>query len=128
MAVGGALGAAARYGTVRAWPPGADAFPWSPLLVNGVGCTLTGILMVTLKERFPHAPALLNPLLGTGFLGGFTTFSTYADDARLLFERGDPGLAFAHIVLTVVAAPAGVTSGVLATRAAFGLRVGAGVG
>ncbi|MER5988917.1 CrcB family protein [Streptomyces sp. NPDC001787] len=127
VAVGGAIGAGARYGAERLWPTGESSFPWTVLLINAVGCLLMGILMVALKERFTGAPALLNPLLGTGVLGGFTTFSHYTDNVRQLFEEGSPGYAVGCLVLTVVAALAGVTAGVYATRAALGLRSGDGV-
>lgn len=66
--------------------------------------------------------ALLSPLLGTGMLGGFTTFAHYTDDVRQLFEEGSPGYAIGCLVLTVVAALAGVTVGALATHAALGRR------
>ncbi|MGW1227936.1 fluoride efflux transporter FluC [Streptomyces sp. NPDC001515] len=120
VAVGGAAGAAARHSAEDIWPNAASAFPWTILLVNTVGCFLMGILMVTLKLRFPHAPRLISPLLGTGVLGGFTSFSHYTDNVRQLFENDQPGYAVGCLVLTVVCALAAVTAGALATHAAFG--------
>ncbi|HEY9331347.1 MAG TPA: CrcB family protein [Streptomyces sp.] len=120
VAVGGAAGAAARYGAERLWPTGTSAFPWTILLVNTVGCFLMGVLMVTLKLRFPDAPRLISPLLGTGVLGGFTSFSHYTDNVRELFENHQPGYAVGCLLLTVVAALAAVTAGAFATHAAFG--------
>lgn len=127
VAVGGAVGALLRYGASRLWPNGSDAhavwrtgeaaFPWTTLVVNAVGCLLMGVLVVALKERFTHAPRLLNPLLGTGVLGGFTTFSAYTDDTRRLFENDQAATALGYLVLTVAAALAGVTLGVALTRA-----------
>lgn len=127
VAVGGAVGALLRYGASRVWPNGSDAhavwrtgeaaFPWTTLLVNAVGCFLMGVLTVALKERFTGAPRLLNPLLGTGVLGGFTTFSSYTDDVRRLFENDQPATAVGYLVLTVAAALAGVVLGVALTRA-----------
>lgn len=71
VAAGGAVGALLRYGAGRLWRNGSDAhavwrtgeaaFPWTPLVVNVVGCFLMGALIVALKERFTHAPRLLNP-------------------------------------------------------------------
>ncbi|MEV5676645.1 MULTISPECIES: fluoride efflux transporter FluC [unclassified Streptomyces] len=122
VAVGGAVGAGARYWAERLWPNGESSFPWTVLLINAVGCLLMGVLMVALKERFTGAAALLGPLLGTGMLGGFTTFSHYTDDVRQLFEEGSPGYAIGCLVLTVVAALAGVTVGAFATHAALGRR------
>ncbi|WNI27745.1 CrcB family protein [Streptomyces sp. ITFR-6] len=120
VAVGGAAGAVARYGADRLWPTGTAAFPWTILLVNTVGCFLMGVLMVTLKLRFPGAPRLISPLLGTGVLGGFTSFSHYTDNVRQLFENHQPGYAVGCLVLTVVAALAAVTVGAFITHLAFG--------
>ncbi|MER5498676.1 MULTISPECIES: CrcB family protein [unclassified Streptomyces] len=120
VAIGGAAGAAARYGAERLWPTGPSAFPWTILLVNTVGCFLMGALMVTLKLRFPGAPRLISPLLGTGVLGGFTTFSHYTDNVRQLFENDRPGYAVGCLLLTIVAALAAVTAGAVATHLALG--------
>lgn len=124
VAIGGAAGAAARYGAERLWPNGTSAFPWTILLVNTVGCFLMGVLMVTMKLRFPGAPRLISPLLGTGVLGGFTSFSHYTDNVRVLFENHQPGYAVGCLLLTVVAALAAVTAGAFATHFAFGRAYG----
>ncbi|MFD0025234.1 fluoride efflux transporter FluC [Streptomyces sp. NPDC058382] len=128
VAIGGGAGAVARYGAERIWPDGTSAFPWTILLVNTVGCFLMGVLMVTMKLRFPGAPRLLSPLLGTGVLGGFTSFSHYTDNVRQLFENHQPGYAVGCLVLTVVAALAAVTAGALATHFAFGRSYATGNG
>ncbi|MFF2327372.1 MULTISPECIES: fluoride efflux transporter FluC [unclassified Streptomyces] len=120
VAIGGAAGAAARHGVELLRPTGPVAFPWTILLINVVGCFLMGVLMVTVKLRFPGAPRLISPLLGTGVLGGFTSFSHYTDDVRRLFEAGRPGYAIGCLLLTVVAALAAVTVGALGTHLAFG--------
>ncbi|MFJ9682674.1 fluoride efflux transporter FluC [Streptomyces sp. NPDC101194] len=120
VAVGGAAGAAARRGAELLWPTGPTAFPWTILLVNVVGCFLMGVLMVTVKLRFPGAPRLISPLLGTGVLGGFTSFSHYTDDVRQLFEVDRPGYAVGCLLLTVVAALTAVTVGAFITHRAFG--------
>ncbi|MFJ1713104.1 CrcB family protein [Streptomyces sp. NPDC088260] len=120
VAIGGAAGAVARYGAERLWPTGAAAFPWTVLLINTVGCFLMGVLMVTLKRRFPGAPRLISPLLGTGLLGGFTTFSHYTDNVRRLFGEGRPGYAVGCLLLTIVAALAAVTAGAFSAHAVLG--------
>lgn len=124
VAIGGAAGAAARFGAERLWPNGTWAFPWTILLVNTVGCFLMGVLMVTLKLRFPGAPRLISPLLGTGVLGGFTSFSHYTDNVRQLFENHQPGYAVGCLVLTVAAALAAVTAGAFAAHFSFGRTYG----
>ncbi|WP_328723264.1 CrcB family protein [Streptomyces sp. NBC_00247] len=122
VAVGGAAGAAARYGAELLWPTGSASFPWTVLLINVVGCFLMGVLMVTVKLRLPGGHPLISPLLGTGVLGGFTSFSHYVDDVRELFEGGRPGYALGCLLLTVVAALAAVTVGAFATHALLGDR------
>ena len=86
VALGGALGASARYlvglGTLRLIGPG---FPWGTLTVNVVGSFAMGLLVVVLAEVWGNRFA---PLLMTGLLGGFTTFSAFSLDAVALFERG----------------------------------------
>ena len=129
VAVGGAIGAGLRYGVSHLWRNGSDAylvwrtgaaaFPWTTLVVNAVGCLLMGVLTVAVKERFTSAPRLLNPLLGTGVLGGFTTFSSYTDDTRRLFENGQPGSAIGYLLLTPACALTAVSLGVVLARLAL---------
>lgn len=81
VAAGGGTGAAGRYGAGFLWPSGAAAFPWTTLLVNVIGCALIGVLLV-LTFEVCVAHRLVRPFLGTGVLGGFTTFSIYAADVE----------------------------------------------
>ncbi|WP_327679429.1 fluoride efflux transporter CrcB [Kitasatospora sp. NBC_00458] len=115
VAVGGALGASARYGAGLLWPDGPAAFPWTTLLVNVVGCALIGVLLVLVTEGRPVHP-LVRPFLGTGVLGGFTTFSTYAVDIRRLVGEGRPGAAAAYLGVTLLAALAAVWAAAGVTR------------
>ena len=115
IAAGGALGAAARYGAALAWPTAPGAFPWTTLWVNVVGCAAIGVLMVLVAERGPAHP-LVRPFLGTGVLGGFTTFSTYAVEAERLVAAGRIWAAFGYLALTVAAALAAVTATVVLMR------------
>ncbi|MGH3936465.1 MAG: fluoride efflux transporter FluC [Pseudonocardiaceae bacterium] len=87
VAVGGMLGSAARYG-VSVWLPSpAGTFPWSTFTVNVSGCLLIGILMVLIGEAC-SVHRLARPFLGTGILGGYTTFSAYTVDAHALLGTG----------------------------------------
>lgn len=117
VAVGGMVGALARYGLSVAIPTPAGGFPTSTFLVNVIGCLLIGVLLVALTE-LTHAHPLLRPLLVTGVLGGFTTFSTYAVDSEHLLAGGHLGTALAYIGGTLVAALAAAGTGVALTRAA----------
>jgi CrcB protein len=108
ISFGGGLGSVARYGLSRGWPPHPDAVPWSTLTINLLGSFLLGMLVVAVTEVWrPHR--LIRPLFGTGVLGGFTTFSTFAVE-----ERGLPsGVGAAYLLLSVagglIAAAAGMS-------------------
>ncbi|OIJ62646.1 fluoride efflux transporter CrcB [Streptomyces mangrovisoli] len=121
VALGGALGATARYAAGLQWPTPAVGFPWTTLCVNVVGCALMGVLMVVITEvRSAHR--LVRPFLGTGVLGGFTTFSTYVVDIRRLIDSGRPLVGLAYLAATLVAALAAVWLAALATRRAMTRR------
>ncbi|MEU9989435.1 fluoride efflux transporter CrcB [Streptomyces sp. NPDC007971] len=115
VAVGGSAGACARYAAALLWPTGAADFPWTTLCVNAVGCLVIGAFMVVITEAWT-APPLLRPFFGTGVLGGFTTFSTYCADIERLVREGRAAVALAYLALTVVAAMAAVTIGVVGAR------------
>ncbi|GAA5615123.1 fluoride efflux transporter CrcB [Streptomyces platensis] len=121
VAVGGGIGAAARYGAALVWPTGEGSFPWTILAVNVVGCALMGVLMVMVTEVWP-AHRLLRPFFGTGVLGGFTTFSTYAVDIQRLIDARHPAQAMAYLAGTLLAALAAVWGAVTGTRALLQLR------
>ncbi len=116
VAVGGALGALARYAIGTAWPHDAGTFPWSTFAINVTGCLTIGVLLVTLTEVAGRPHRLARPFLGTGILGGFTTFSTYAVDAELLIAGGHAPLALAYLFGTLAAALLAAQTGVWATR------------
>lgn len=119
VAVGGALGASARYGLVLLWPAGPQGFPWATFWTNTIGCALIGVLMVLIGEGGRTSPhPLLRPFVGVGVLGGFTTFSTYAVDFARLLDGGEAELALAYAGLTVVAALGAVWAAASATRLA----------
>ncbi|SEP11682.1 fluoride efflux transporter CrcB [Trujillonella endophytica] len=113
-AVGGALGALARWGVSSALPSPAGDWPWATLLVNLSGCLLIGVLLGALLPRFPER-TWLRPLLATGVLGGYTTYSAFAVDVVRLADDGAAGLAAGYVL-------ASVAGGVLA--AATGLWLG----
>ena len=115
VSVGGAIGACARYGAALLWPSAPNAFPWTTLAVNAAGCAAIGVLMVLVTEVW-NAHHLVRPFLGTGILGGFTTFSTYATDARRLIDDGHPRTALAYLALTLAAALLAVWAAAVTTR------------
>ncbi|WP_210529071.1 fluoride efflux transporter FluC [Rubellimicrobium arenae] len=95
VALGGALGASLRYLLLLAWPA-----PWGTLAINLAGSFLIGLLAVPLlaSGRDPHP---LAPLLVTGVLGGFTTFSAFSLDTLRLIEGGRTAAALAYVVGSV---------------------------
>lgn len=114
VALGGALGALARYGVSVAVPHSPGSFPWSTLLVNATGCLLIGLLLGWHDRSRRHA--LVRPFLAVGVLGGYTTFSTYVVDVENLFAAGRFGVAAVYLMATLVVALLAVWGGLLLTR------------
>ncbi len=115
VAIGGAIGASARYLTnVGATRLIGHGFPWGTLIVNVLGSVLMGVLVVALAKRGGTA---LAPFYMTGILGGFTTFSAFSLDALTLYERGQIWLAGAYVLGSVGLSLAGIAAGILAARA-----------
>ncbi|MEO3804624.1 CrcB family protein [Nonomuraea sp. B1E8] len=125
IAAGGALGALARHGVQTAMPAGPADFPWATFWINVSGCLLIGVLMVVITE-VRRAHRLVRPFLGVGVLGGYTTFSTYADGVRQTVEAGAPVTGLAYLAGTLLAALAAVVAGMWLTRRIAGVaRAGA---
>ena len=118
--VGGGTGAACRYGVGRfVGERYGGAFPLGTCLINVTGCFALGLLATALAATHRDV-ALPSALLGTGFLGGYTTFSTYALEGLLLYNEGSRRLAVASLLGPVVA-------GLLAAAAGAGVaRLGDG--
>ncbi|MBX9797016.1 fluoride efflux transporter CrcB [Sphingomonas sp.] len=108
--LGGAAGSAARYGlgrVIAAWA--GTGFPWGTLAVNLIGGLAMGVL-AGLLPRWTGAEAA-RLLLSIGFLGGFTTFSSFALETVALIDRGAAPLAIVYTTLSVLGAVAGVYAG-----------------
>ena len=104
--LGGGLGALSRYSLASGIQSLAEQtrmhrFPIGILACNFLGCFLIGLLFGWIASRNGEHPAWLHPLAVTGFLGAFTTFSTFALDTHKLFENS-PALAIANITASVV--------------------------
>ncbi|MEV5600136.1 fluoride efflux transporter CrcB [Streptomyces sp. NPDC052299] len=121
VALGGAAGASARYGAALLWPTATHGFPWTTLVVNVTGCAVIGVFMVAISEVWA-AHRLVRPFFGTGVLGGFTTFSTYAVDIQRLVSEDRPGTGLVYLGVTLLAALAAVWSAVWLTRRALAWR------
>lgn len=115
VAVGGALGTAAREGAILLWPA-AGGIPYAVFCVNVLGALLLGALYAMLAGT-PHSDdhRAARALLGAGVLGGFTTYGALASDTAVLWQS--------QPVLAAVYAGGSVVAGMAA--AALGLRMGA---
>ncbi|MEU1709914.1 CrcB family protein [Streptomyces sp. NPDC005706] len=116
VAAGGALGATARYALTLARPAPPGGFPWATFWTNVTGCAVIGVFMVLITDVWA-AHRLVRPFFGTGVLGGYTTFSTYAVDIQKLADGGHPRTALAYLAVTLLAALAAVWAASAAARA-----------
>ena len=118
-ALGGALGALARWGVTTALPHSPGGWPWATLLVNITGCLSIGVLLAVLLARFPDSP-WLRPFLAVGVLGGYTTYSTFAVDVVQLAGAGRGVLAAAYVLASVLGGVLAVVLGLLVGRSVVG--------
>lgn len=116
IALGGAAGATARY-LVDGWVSertSASAFPWGTFVINVSGSLVLGLLFALAIERDVLPATIRGPLM-IGFLGAYTTFSTFMLESWRLWEDGAAGLALANLVgsslLGLVAVVVGLTIG-----------------
>lgn len=116
VAAGGALGAMARHATQILFSlSGRPVFPWGTLVVNVGGSFLGGALLVLLLQG--HAgQGGWRMFAMVGFLGAYTTFSTFAVDTLLLAEQGQWRLALVNAVLNLALALAACVLGAFAAR------------
>ena len=104
---GGFVGAVARAELAEALPTSAGGWPWATFAVNVVGALLLGYFTTRLQERLPLS-AYRRPLLGTGFCGGLTTFSTVQVELLHMLDRGQVAFAIGYALASVGAGFAAV--------------------
>ena len=116
VAVGGALGAMARY-AISTWifQVSSHKFPYATLTVNVLGSFVMGILFVVIIER-SALPVEMRSLWMIGFLGAFTTFSTFSLDALNLWQNGHLFMALLYVLATVVLCLLAISSSIWLTR------------
>jgi len=115
VALGGAIGAVLRYltgiGIVRLF--GHTPMPLGVLTVNIIGSLAMGLFITAAAQRgLTH----LSPLVATGILGGFTTFSAFSLEAVTLYERGAMGLAAVYVIANVTLSIAALFAGMALAR------------
>ena len=118
IAIGGAAGSVARYLCVgfasRLLGAG---FPYGTFFVNVLGSFLMGVAFWIMVSKLDGGASRWAPLIMTGFLGGFTTFSAFSLDGYLLVEEGRLGAAAAYAISSVSLALLGLLLGLIVARA-----------
>ena len=113
VALFGALGALSRYGVdLLIERHTGTVFPVSTLVINVSGCLLAGAAVGLIVDRW-HEPSWLAVGIVTGFLGGYTTFSTFAFETHDLIQQGRAGLAAANVLGSVGAGIGGIYLGLV---------------
>jgi fluoride exporter len=115
LSIGGVIGVNARHWLgvwVNRWA--SSTFPWPTLLINVSGSFAIGFVSMLLARWFPHPNYRLFAV--TGILGGYTTYSSFAFESFVLWERGDRGLSVGYTAATVAAGFVAVVLGVALAR------------
>jgi CrcB protein len=115
IALGAALGAPARYGVAQVIHVAKETFPWATFWTNISGSFALGLFLALILERFPPS-RYLRPFLATGFLGAYTTYSTFAVETDLLIKDGHAPIGLAYAAASLVTGFVAVWAGIWAAR------------
>lgn len=115
IAVGGFLGALARYEVTLAWPSAVGRFPWATFAINASGALFLGVVLTVLLERPGRWPSV-RPFLCVGFTGAWTTMSSLALDGDLLVKAGHAPSGVLYVVATLLVGTAAAWAGIAAGR------------
>lgn len=117
ICLAGALGTGARY-LISLWATQrfGSAFPFGTLIVNVVGCFLIAAVLESVLASSAFSPTL-RLALTTGFMGGLTTYSSFAYETTALFRGGSSAAALANFSVTTLACFAAIVLGLLTARA-----------
>jgi CrcB protein len=121
IALGGALGAPARYEVAQLVPVTAGSFPWATFWTNLSGAFVLGVFLTLVIDRVPPT-RLLRPFFAVGFLGAYTTYSTLAVETATLVKNGDAGLGVAYTLTSISAGLLVAYLGIALGRALPGQR------
>jgi len=115
IAIGGGIGALGRYAVSRyVYRLTGTLFPWGTMAVNVMGCFLIGFFFDVFDRSVLSSET--KSLITIGFLGAFTTFSTYSLETLNLFKDGEIRLGAVNIVLSNILGIAAVVLGIIASR------------
>ena len=120
VAVGGVVGTWIRWGVGAEFPVATGTFPVTTFAINMVGAACIGIVVVLTLDRRPPRP-VLHSLLGTGVLGGLTTFSAFSVESVELVRTGSSGVAALYVVASIVVGVALAWTSVAVTRHVVGV-------
>jgi fluoride exporter len=115
IALGAALGAPARYGIAQVIHVASGTFPGATFVTNVSGSFVLGTVMALVLERFPPT-RYLRPFIATGFLGAYTTFSTFALESDLLVKQGHAAIAVTYAAASLVTGCVAVGAGIWFAR------------
>lgn len=115
VGLGGALGAPARYGIAQLVYITPGTFPWGTFWINVSGSFAIGFVLILMLERFPPS-RYIRPFVATGFLGAYTTYSTFAVETDLLLKNGHWAIALFYIAASFAAGFLAVWAGMVLAR------------
>ena len=115
IALGAALGAPTRYGIAQVIHVAPGTFPWATFVTNVSGSFALGLAVALIVERFPPT-RYLRPFVATGFLGAYTTYSTFAVEADLLVKQGHAAIGVSYAAASLVVGFAAVWAGIVLER------------
>jgi CrcB protein len=121
IALGGALGAPARYEVAQLVPVKSGSFPWATFWTNVSGAFVLAVFLSILVERLPPT-RYARPFFAVGFLGAYTTFSTLAVETATLVKDGDVALGVGYTLASIIAGLAVAALGIAFARALPGGR------
>src|SRR5688572_7198758 len=115
MALGGALGTAARYGVAQTVHAAPGSFPWPTFWTNLSGSFALGLVLAVVLQHFPPT-RYLRPFVAVGFLGAYTTYSTFAVETVLLVRDGHAVIGLVYATASLLAGFAVAWAGIWSAR------------
>ena len=116
IGTGGFIGSVLRYWTsVNAYKVFGEKFPYGTFAVNVIGCLLIGFIAEVSENRFLISPEIRTFLM-IGFLGGYTTFSTFGYETFMLIQDKDYVTAFLNVLLSIVVCLTSIWIGTLIAK------------